>query len=124
MTLYRTGIQRFKKWSAKYVPDVIGARFTEVKDVAFERAQEGLLDWASIQDIVRPILDKYGITATDRAKYLGFANKLYRIAIRHKGEALKKGAEGLKSYYVTFLNADPAVLDEIINAIVGAVAPY
>lgn len=124
MTLYRTGVQRFRKWSAKYVPDTVSARFTQVKDVAFERAQEGLIAFESIQGIVRPILDKYGVTATDRAKYIGFANKIYRIALRHSGEALKKAVEGVKADYVTRLNADPVILEEIINAVCGAVIPY
>ena len=122
--MYKTGAQRFAKWSAKYVPDTVGARFGQVKDVAFQRAQEGLVAWEAIQSIVRPILDKYGVTATDRAKYIGFANKLYRHILRHGGESAKKVAEGLKAYYVTFLNADPVILDEIINAVAGAVIPY
>ena len=124
MTLYRTGSQRFAKWSAKYVPDTVGARFGQVKDVAFNRAQEGLIAFEAIQSIVRPILDKYGITGPDRAKYIGFANKLYRHIQRHGGEAGKKFAEGLKAYYVTAMNADPAILDEIINAVAGFAIPY
>jgi hypothetical protein len=73
---------------------------------------------------VRPILDKHGVSGTDRAKYLGFANKLLKHALRATAESASKIASGLKSYYVTALGADPAILDEIIQVITGWVAPY
>jgi hypothetical protein len=82
------------------------------------------LKYASVQDLVRPILDKYGITGTDRAKYLGFANKLLKHALRASGDAAAAYAAGLKSFYVTSLKADPAILDEIIQVVTGWVAPY
>jgi len=124
MGLYKTGAPRFDKWRAKYDPATISARFTQVATVAADRAQEGLLKWASVQDLVRPILDKYGITGTDRAKYLGFANKLLKHALRAAGEAGSAYASGLKSFYVTSLKADPAILDEIIQVVTGYVTPY
>jgi hypothetical protein len=124
MTLYKTGQNRFAKWRAKYDPATISARFTQVADVAAARAQEGLLKYASVQDIVRPILDKYGVTGTDRAKYLGFANKLLKHALRAAGDAGAAYASGLKSFYVTSLKADPAILDEIIQVVTGWISPY
>jgi hypothetical protein len=124
MTLYKVGQARFGKWRAKYDPATVGARFTQVATVAADRAQEGLLKYASVQDLVRPILDKYGITGTDRAKYLGFANKLLKHAARAAGDAGAAYAAGLKSFYVTALKADPAILDEIIQVVTGYVAPY
>lgn len=124
MPLYKLGSERFKKYSAKYVPDTVGARFGQVESIAKERAQEGLIKFASVQDLVRPILDKYGITGPDRGKYLGFANKLLKHMTRHSGDSAVAVAEGLKSYWVTTFKADPAVLDEIIQVVTGWVAPY
>ena len=123
-TLYRSGLERYRKWEKKFDPATISSRFTQVADVAKERAQLGLVEWATGQDLVRPILDKYGVTATDRAKYIGFANKLLSHALRHSGEAAKAFADGLKSYYVTAMKADPTILDEIIQVITGWVVPY
>jgi hypothetical protein len=124
MTIYRTGQARFAKYSAKYDPTTVGARFGQVAEIARARAQQGLITWASVQDLVRPILDKYGVTGTDRAKYLGFANKLLRHISRATAESATAIASGLKAYYVTALKADPAILDEIIQVVSGWVAPY
>ncbi len=124
MPLYHTGQMRFKKYSVKLDPTTIGARFTQVRDVALERAQEGLITWASVQELVRPILDKYGVNGPDRAKYLGFANKLLKHISRATGDSATALASGLKSFYVTAFKADPAILDEIIQVVAGWVAPY
>ncbi|RLI87154.1 MAG: coat protein [Archaeoglobales archaeon] len=124
MPVYRRGIDRYRKWEAKFVPETVSARFTQVSDIAKERAQFGLNQWATVQDLVRPILDVYGITGPSRALYLGFANKLMMHMLRHGAEAGKKIGNGLKSYYVTAYGADPVILDEIIQVVTGWVIPY
>jgi len=124
MALHKTGQARFAKWRAKYDPATISARFTQVADVAAARAQEGLVMFASVQDLVRPILDKYGVAGPNRALYLGFANKLLKHVSRATGEAAVSIANGLKSFYVTAFKADPAVLDEIVQVVSGWVTPY
>ena len=124
MPLYRTGIDRYEKYDRKYDPATVGTRFGQVAEVARRRAQAGLIEWASMQDLIRPILNKYGVTGPDRAKYLGFANKLLRHMLRHGADAAKAIAEGLKQYYVVGLKADPTILDEIIQVVTGWVVPY
>jgi len=124
MPTYKTGQARFEKYSAKYDPTTIGTRFGQVADVAKRRAQAGLMAWASMQELVRPILDKYGVNGPDRAKYLGFANKLLKHIGRATGESAVAVASGLKSFYVTAFGADPAILDEIIQVVAGWVPPY
>jgi len=124
MPLYKTGIQMFKKYQAKYNPTVISTRFTDVRDVALERAQSGQIAVGTVRDLVRPVLDEYGITGGLRATYLAFALALWRHVIRTKGEGAKKIASGLKSYYVTAYGLDPSICDEIINVVVGWALPY
>jgi hypothetical protein len=124
MPLYKTGQDRFSKWKSKYDPATVSARFTQVATVASDRAQEGLTLFASVDELVRPILDDYGVTGTDRGKYLGFAKKLLKHIGRHKGDAAIAMAQGIKAFYVTGMKADPAILDEIIQVIAGWVAPY
>jgi hypothetical protein len=124
MALYRTGQERFAKWRAKYDPATISARFAQVANIAADRAQEGLQLFASVDDLVRPILDKYGITGPDRAKYLGFAKKLLKHVVRAKGDAAIAMANGIKAYYVTAMKADPAICDEIIQVVVGWAVAY
>jgi hypothetical protein len=124
MAQYKGGQAMYAKYAAKFNPTVIGTRFTDVKDLALARAQAGLLTVGAIRDLIRPILDKYGVASTARALYLAFGLALYRHTARSSADAAKKIADGLKSYYVTSFDANPDILNEIINVVTGWVSPY
>jgi len=114
----------FKKYQAKYNPTVVSTRFTDVQGVALDRAQAGLNTIHTVRELIRPILDEYGVTGGQRATYLAFATKLWKHINRQRGDAAKKYADGLKSYFVTAFGLDPSILDEIIQVISGWVMPY
>jgi len=124
MPLYKTGIDMFKKYQGKYNPTVVSTRFTDVQPIALDRAQAGLNTVHTVRELVRPLLDEYGITGGQRGTYLAFALKLWKHVNRSRGEAAKKFADGLKSYFVTAFGLDPSILDEIIQVVSGWVIPY
>ena len=124
MPLYRTGIDMYKKYEKKFNPTVIGTRFSDIRDLALERAQAGLNKVDTIRSLIKPILDEYGITGGQKGTYFAFALALARHIERSKGEAAKKIASGLKSYFVTAYGLDPDVLDEIIQVVAGWAIPY
>ena len=124
MPLYKSGLDMWKKYQVKFNASVIGTRFTDVRDLALDRAQEGLNMVATARDLVRPILDEYGIGGGQRATYLAFATSLLRHVIRQKGDVAKNIASGLKSYFVTAYGLDPSICDEIIQVISGWVIAY
>jgi len=114
----------WRKYQAKFNPTVVGTRFGDVRDLALERAQEGLNLIGTARDLVRPILDDYGVGGGQRATYLAFGTALLRHAIRQKGDVMKNTSSGLKSYYTTAYGLDPSICDEIIQVITGWVIPY
>jgi hypothetical protein len=124
MPLYKSGLDMWSKYNAKFNPTVIGTRFGDVKSLALDRAQEGLNMVATARDLVRPILDEKGIGGGQRATYLAFATALLRHVIRQKGDVAKNVSSGLKSYFVTSFGCDPSLCDEIIQVICGWVIPY
>jgi len=124
MPLYKTGLDMWKKYQAKFNPAVIGTRFTDIQSLALDRAQAGLNLVGTARDLVRPILDEYGVSGGQRATYLAYGTALLRHIIRQKGDVAKKTASGLKSYYVTAYGLDPDIIDEITQVIAGWVIPY
>jgi len=114
----------FKKYQKKFNPTVIGTRFTDIQDLALERAQSGLNMIGTVRDLIRPILDGYGISGGQRGTYLAFGTALLRHVIRNKGESAKKIASGLKSYFVTSYGLDPSICDDIIQVVCGWAIPY
>jgi len=124
MPLYKTGLDMWKKYQAKFNPTVVSTRWTDVQQIALDRAQEGLNMVATARDLIRPILDEYGVGGGLRATYLAFGTALLRHVIRQKGDVAKNVATGLKSYFVTAYGLDPNICDEIIQVISGWVIAY
>jgi hypothetical protein len=124
MPLYKTGLAMWQKYSVKFNPTVIGTRFTDVKELALGRAQEGLNMVATVRELIRPILDDKGIAGGQRATYLAFGTALLRHAIRQKSESATKIATALKSYFVNAYGLDPGICDEIVQVVVGWAIPY
>jgi hypothetical protein len=116
--LYKTGVDMFQKYQAKYNPTVVGTRFGDVKDIALSRAQTGLNQVATIRALVRDYLDSKGVTGGMRATYLAFALALWRHTTRQMGAASDKIADGLKSYFQTAYGCDPVLLTDIANAVI------
>jgi hypothetical protein len=124
MPLYKTGLDMYKKYEAKFNATVIGTRFTDIKSLALERAQAGLNAVATVRDLVRPILDGYGIAGGLRGTYLAFAVMLWKHVVRQKEDVAKNTASGLKSYFVTAYGLNSDILDEIIQVVAGWAIPY
>jgi len=95
-----------------------------VQAIALDRAQEGLNMVGTVRDLIRPILDEYGIGGGQRATYLAFGTALLRHVIRQKGNVATKTATGLRSYYVGAYGLDPDICNEIIQVVTGWAIPY
>jgi len=124
MPVPRTPSRRYAKWDAKFDPAVISSRFTAVKATAEANAQDGLIAFASFDFDLAALLDKNAIAGPDRAKYRAFGRKLMRAADRTTGKALDHIALGLKNYFATAYGCDPAVLDQIIQFVLGYTPTY
>jgi hypothetical protein len=123
MPLYKSGIDMFQKYQAKYNPTVVGTRFTDVKDTALARAQAGLNSVDTIRAMVRDYLDAKGVTGGARATYLAFALKLWKHVTRQGGVASDKIATGLIAYFKNGYDLDEALLTDIANSIIVKVTP-
>lgn len=124
MPLYRSGTDMFKKYVAKYNPTLIGTRFGDVQEIAQTRAQDGLNRVGTVRDLVRPILDQYGVTGGMRGTYLAFALALWKHIVRQKGDVATAIANGLSAYYATAYGCQTEILNEIIQVIAGWVIQY
>ena len=123
MGMYRSGLQMFEKYAAKYNPTVISQRFTDVRDVALARAQAGFNAVDTIRGLVRDYLDENGITGGLRATYLAFALELFRMTSRAGGPASEKIAAGLIQKYKLAFDLNETHLTNIANAIIVGAPP-
>jgi len=113
-----------EKYRAKYVPDTITTRFTQVKALMDARYEGAVSPINEAVETTRTILTNKKVPPAQWGKYIAFAEMLQKYAFSHSGGVLEMIASGLKSYFVTAHDCDPAILDEIAQSIIGVVPPY
>jgi hypothetical protein len=114
----------YQKWKAKFDPDTIATRFEQVKDIAQERYEAAQSVIATVVDEARNTLTDLGVPPAQWGMYLAFVEQLAKASFSHRGAVLEKIAAGLKARYVTALGADPTVLDQLAQIVIGTVPPY
>jgi hypothetical protein len=125
MPLVRKIGDRLEKYSIKY-PDAttMTARITAVKPIMDLRYQAASSPIVNVVDTVRGIIESTGVPSGLHGIYYAFGQILAKLMFSHTGATLNKEVVGLKNMWVTAYGADPAVLDKIITAVLGAVPPY
>jgi hypothetical protein len=125
MPLVRKIADRLEKYNIKY-PDAATqtARITAVKPIMDLRYQAASSPIVNVVDTVRGIIESAGVPSGFHGIYYAFGQILAKLMFSHSGATLNKEVVGLKNMWVTAYGADPAILDQIITAVLGTVPPY
>ncbi|MHC1594328.1 MAG: hypothetical protein ACXQT2_03370 [Methanotrichaceae archaeon] len=113
-----------RKFETKYDGTNVTNRLTAVKDIMDARYEAATSVIYNVVETVRDILAEEGVPTGLWAKYISFAEIVASLTFSHKGLTLQKEISGVKSYFVTAYKADPAILDRIVEAVIGIVPPY
>jgi len=113
-----------KKYELKYDGTNVTTRLTSVKDLMDSRYEAAVSTIYDVVERVRDVLAEEGVPSGLWAKYLSFAQRIVKLTFSHKGLTLQNEISAEKSYFVTAYNADPAILDRIIEVVIGVVPPY
>jgi len=120
---YRSYTVRYKKWSSKFDPDTIRNRFTQVKDVADEQAQEQFARLVDFEEAVKGRLNELGVAVIQMPWYLNVARQIYRAMTKHSGKTLESEVKVIKATW-TARGLDPTIIDEVIKIMIGYVPTY
>jgi len=118
---YRDFDKRVRNYDLAVIPDVVRSKFEARKSAMVDDQKQLQAELTSMEKTVRSILDAHGIFGNFRIAYLNFARALFRAKGHNSGLALRKYATCEKAKWVE-AGLDPAILDEIIQAVIGAVA--
>jgi len=113
-----------QKYYLKYDGTNVTTRLTAVKDLMDARYEGAVSTIYNVVETVRDILSAEGVPTGLWAKYMSFAQIVAKLTFSHKDLTLQKEIAGVKNYFVTAYKADPAILDRIVEAIIGIVPPY
>jgi len=81
----KSGTDRSDKYSAKFDPTVIGARYSATSDIAKNKQIAMQAALATINSSVRAILNEEGVFPIQTMQYQAFANKLFGICNKFAG---------------------------------------
>jgi len=113
-----------EKYYLKYDGTNVTTTLTAVKSIMGARYEGAQSVIYNVVETVRGILSDQGVPTGLWATYISFAEILAKLTFSHKGQTLQKEVSGVKNYFVTAYEADPSVLDRIIEAVLGTVPPY
>ena len=105
---------RIRKYTQKFDPTVVSARFTALKDLAVEQFQTHAADLEGLEVLVKTAISDRVTNPLEVPQYLDFARELYRLTKTHSGRVLVAEANAFKAKW-TARGLDPAILDLIIG---------
>lgn len=124
MVTVKTLKEMYRKYELKYSGANVSAALTAVKPImeaSFQGASSVIFDAV---ERTRVLLNQLGIPSTQWGKYISFAEKLMKKTFSFSGATLALEASALKQEWITAHGADSAILDQIINLILGTTPPY
>jgi hypothetical protein len=105
---------RINKYSGKFDPTVVSARFTAMKTIAVDQIQVAFGDLAGLENTVKTAISDKVANPLTMVQYLAFAREVWRLVRKHSGKTLVSEANISKAKW-TSRGLDPNVLDIILN---------
>ena len=121
--VYKGYSRRFKRYSSKFDPDTVRARFEQVKDVAIEQVQEAFARLVDLEESVKARLNELGVSVIFMPHYLNVAREIWRKMNTHSGKTLEMEVKAIKAKWTT-RGLDPSIIDEVITITLGYVPTY
>ena len=116
--MVKTGTQRSDKYTAKYDPTVVSARYTATKDAAVASVVSHSAALSLLALAVRGYMNGAGVLPINSVRFIGFGNKLYGLTQKIGGAAAAAQAELMAKAWVDMIAAtapDKIILTEIWN---------
>jgi hypothetical protein len=107
---------RIAKYTAKFDPTVVSARFTAVKDLAVREAQVRFSEFAQLEATIKTLIEDQIGSPTLIPNYLAVARELLGKAHKYGGLVLWNEAQAVKVKWVA-RGLDGDILDQILAAL-------
>ena len=108
----RTVSQRIRKWDAKVRGDVYAEIMKTVKPIALERFSRYQPIHDYLINVVRNVINQYGIDYGIMQEYVWYAQGLWYLTQKYRSKALQVEADATFCYYV-FRGRDESILRAI-----------
>jgi hypothetical protein len=107
-------LRELLEWlKARTNPETIAMILKDVRAVSLKRTTRWVIIFGRLNRVVRPIVDKYGVTGIPRSTYYDYSKTLWKWLSKYPETLWDKFIDISKEYYVEALGADAEILDAI-----------
>jgi len=124
MAIVKTFGQAVSKYSLKYNGTNVTNRLTALGSLVEENYETGVSVTYNAVGIAKNVLANLGIPPGHWGYYISFAEEIAKYSVHYGGQTLQIRISAIMSYFVTAYQADPSVLTQIAQAVVGTAPPY
>jgi hypothetical protein len=98
---------------ARWNPETLAMILKDVRPVALKRHTKWIIIFRRLNRVVKPIVDKYGVTGIPRILYYDYSKTLWRWLSTYPESLWDRFIDISKEYYVKALGAHAEILDAI-----------
>jgi len=112
------------KYELKYDGTNFTNRLTALGNLVEQNYEEGISNTYDAVNIAKGVLADLGVPPGQWAVYIAFAEKLAKYSVKYGGATLQIRVNALAQYFENAYDANPSVLTQITQAVLGISTPY
>jgi ACT domain-containing protein len=107
-------LRELLEWlKARTNPETIAMILKDVRPISLKRTTRWVRIFLNLNKVVRPIVDKHGVTGVARSTYYDYSKTLWKWLSKYPENLWPKFIDASRAYYIEVLGAKSEVLDEI-----------
>jgi hypothetical protein len=110
-----------KKLIARSNPSTIGAIIADSHEIKIERMTAWVKICFRLNEAVKPVVDKYGITGMVRVGYYDYSKSLWKFLSKYPENVWDRYIKAVFDYYVQAHQLNPDVLKEVTDVTVKTI---
>ena len=116
--------QAVNKYALKYNGTNVTNRLTALGTLVEENYETGISNTYSAVEIVKNLLANLGVPPGIWGMYIAFGEEVAKYSVKYGGATLQIRISALEQFFENSFDANPSILTQIAQAIVGIAPPY
>jgi len=116
--------QAVNKYSTKYNGTNVTNRLTALGTLVEENYETGISNTYNAVQIAKTVLANAGVPPAQWGMYISFAEELAKYAVKYGGATLQARVNATAIQWENAYDANPSILTQIAQAVLGVSTPY
>ncbi len=112
------------KYSLKYNGTNVTNRLTALGTLVEENYETGISNTYNAVQIAKGVLENNGVPPALWGMYIAFAEEIAKYSVKYGGSTLQARVNALAQFFENAFDANPSIMTQIAQAILGVSTPY